>query len=340
MKVIMPVAGKGTRLLPHTAVVPKPLINVAGKPVLKHVLDGILELEPSCIIFTVGYKKELVQSYVEQNYSDLNSVFVEQKIKDGDGSAVRLGLEGVTAKNDDEVYVVFGADTLIDFDLKGAIDLNRNDGVDALIFAKSVGFDSAKNYGVLNTRDNGEVYEVEEKPENPKSDLAIIGAYYFKSALALKTYLDGFYQRSETIKGEYKLAQVLNSYVDDDCKSVKVFNVDKWFDCGREEVLIEANRYFLKKEFGDVNIERRGSSVIYHPCFVPKSVKLHRCVVGPNVSVGEGTVLTNVNIEDSIVGAYNNATNIVLENSVTGDNVEIIRGKKSVSLTEKCSIRL
>lgn len=340
MRVIMPVAGKGTRLKPHTTAVPKSLINVAGRPVLKHVLDGILELDPSDVVFSVGYKKEEVIFYVENNYSNLNYHFIEQKILDGDGSAVRLGLEGVTAENDDEVYVVFGADTLIDFDLKVLIEKGRLDGVDVLVFAKSVGADAAKNYGVLNIDDLGEVYEVEEKPEFPKSDLAIIGAYYFKSAFLLKTFLDDFYSKKETVKGEYKLIQAIGSYVRNDSLSVKTCTVEEWFDCGREEVLLEANRYFLEKDHGNGGVERRGNSTIFHPCFVPGDVVLNRCIVGPHVSIGSGSVLTNVNVQDSIIGAYNNAKNIILEKSVTGDSVEIVRSKKSVSLTEKCSIRL
>ena len=333
MKIIVPMAGVGSRLKPHTHTVPKPLIEVAGKPILEYVIEDILKLNPDEIVFVVGYKRESIKDYIKKFHPDLNCKFVIQKTRDGDGSAIRLGLEEID--EDDETFVIFGADTLVDFDIKKAISLNKDS--DAVIFGMEV--DEPQHYGVMDITENNEVYAVEEKVEKPKSNLAIIGAYYFKSSLILKKLLNEFHDKGETIKGEYKLVQAIESYIKMKDTSIKSYSVKKWFDCGRVEVLLEANRYFLEKHSkGTTSI--RGSSIIMPPSYVSSTAVIENSVIGPYASIGDETIIKDTIIKNSIVNYKSKISHLILHNSLIGKEV-ILHGKPSkINIGEKSEIFL
>ncbi len=348
MRVVIPVAGGGTRLQPHTFVTSKALIPVAGRPILDYVLEDVAKLKPNKVTLVVGHHKEKIIEHVQKNSHGFDCEFVEQVKRDGDGSAVRIGLEDMLSDAEflslseseqealnEELYIVFGADTLIDFDIKADLENVRKKGLDAAIFAMQV--DSPTHYGVLNINQMNEVYEVEEKPKDPKSNLAIIGAYYFKSARDVKFWLDHFHKNGITDEpsGEYKLVQVIKKYVEDSGLSVQPVEVKKWFDCGREEVLHAANRYFLNKFYPGNGPILRGDSVLIPPYFIPSDVELHRCVIGPNVSIGAGSKLTDVNINNSIIGERCELKNKQYTESVIGKEVSLMGKPKKVSFTDK-----
>lgn len=330
MKVVIPVAGLGSRLKPHTFVTSKALLPIAGKEVLSYVLDDVASLQPEEVIVIVGYHKEKIIEFVQKNYPSLPCTFKEQEVLDGDGGALRVALEGTT---DDELYVIFGADTLIDFSLKKELQALRKASVDAGVFTMQVADPS--HYGVVNVDADGFVYELEEKPALPKSNLAIIGAYYFSSSDRIKTILNTFYEREESLNGEYKIAQVLDYLTQTD--KVKAVEVSQWFDCGRVEVLLDANAYFLEKK-SKHKVVKRGSSLIIPPCYVPQSVKLERSIVGPHVSLGEDVSLTDVHISRSIIGVGSTLESVQVKDSVCGKDVTLISAPRQVSLTDKSSL--
>ncbi|MDA3856143.1 MAG: sugar phosphate nucleotidyltransferase [Candidatus Woesearchaeota archaeon] len=332
MKVVIPVAGVGSRLKPHTFSTPKPLMDVAGKAILSYIVDEILKLNPTEVIFVVGHLKSSIENYISKNYPDMNSVFVNQTIADGDGSAIRLALNHTS--EDDDVLVVFG-DTLIDFDIKNAIELNQKS--DCLVFVMKV--ENPEHYGVVNLDLKGTIINTEEKPENPKSDLAIIGAYYFKSSFVLRDYLNYFYDKKITVKGEFKLIQAIQEYIAKGTFEVYASKVKKWFDCGRVSVLLEANNYFLEKS-SKGKIVMRDTSIIIPPCFVHKSAQLENCVIGPHVSIGENCHLKDVAVKRSIINQGASIKNIVLSDSLIGKDASLRDKARRMNIGEKSEVYL
>ena len=332
MKVIIPVAGIGSRLKPHTFTTPKPLMEVGGKTIIERVLEDVKKLNPTEIIFIVNYKKDMIEKYIKDNFKNLRCSFVEQENRDGDGDAIRCGLEKLT--KDEEVFVVFGADTLIDFDIKKSILKNKL--VDALIYTKEV--EDPSHYGVVNHDKNLRIHAVEEKPEKPQSNLAIIGAYYFKSLLRLKDYLEYFKREGIKEKGEYKLVQAIRRYIEDNDSMVKAYKVDEWFDCGRPEILLESNKYFLKKTSKIKKAIVEGTALIVPPCYIHKSAVIKNSVIGPYVSIGKDAKLENVAISNSIVGDSSQIKNIVLSNSLIGKEVLLKHRLKQINMGDKSEI--
>ncbi len=331
MKAVIPLAGLGSRLKPHTFTTPKPLMEVAGKAIIDYVIADVLTLEPTEMIFIVGYKKQTIMDYILAKYPNIKCKFVEQKVRDGDGSAVRLGLASI--EEDEDVYVVFGADTLIDFNLKKSLDAVKT--ADAVVFGKEV--ENPSHYGIMNVRSTGEIYEVEEKPVIPKSNLAIIGAYYFKSALLVKSILDDFFNKKITIKGEYKIVQVLDRYIEMKDTSIQACKVSEYFDCGRPEVLITANRYFLEK-YSNGGIKTKGNSIIISPSYVSETAELNSAIIGPYASIGDGVRITNSIVQNSIVNKESIIENIVLKDSLIGKEV-FLHGKTSkINIGDKSEI--
>lgn len=332
MKVIIPVAGLGSRLKPHTHTVPKPLLDVAGRPILDYIIEDALKLDPEEIVFVVGHMKETIKKFILTHYPNINCSFVYQKVRDGDGSAIRLALEKF--EEDDDLFILFG-DTLVDFDIK--ITLDNYNKSNAIIFGMEV--EDPQHYGIINVRANMEIYQVEEKPENPKSNLAIIGAYYFKSLLYVKNILNDLYKNKKTVKGEYKLVQVIEHYAEVKDLSIKATSVKKWFDCGRIEVLLEANKYFLqKKSVG--TIVMRGTSIILPPSFVSNNAIIENSVIGPYASIGEGAIIKDSTIRNSILCPKVKVENLILTDSLLGKEV-VVHGRPSkINIGERSEIYL
>lgn len=336
MKVVIPVAGFGSRLKPHTFTTPKPLMEVAGKVILDYVLEDVIKLNPSEIILVVGYKKDKVINYVKSNYKDLNFKFVEQKVLDGDGSAIRIGLneiEDTENKKDEELYVIFGADTLIDFNIKKNLS-NKN--VDAIIFTKDV--EEPQHYGVVNVDSENRILSVDEKPEVPKSNLAIIGAYYFKSFRKIKEMLNYFYEKKITVKDEYKLISVIEKLIEDKSKNVISSKVDAWYDCGRVQVMFDANKYFLERKSVSKNIIKRGSSIIIPPVYISKSAKIQNSVIGPFVSIGDNVEINSSIVKNSIINYDVKLNDLLISNSMIGKEAEVTGRFNKLNVGSKSSI--
>ncbi len=332
MKIVIPVAGVGSRLKPHTHTTPKPLIEVAGKPMLDYVIEEALKVNPDELIFVVGYKKEAIIDHISTKYPKVKKRFVEQHVRDGDGSAVRLALQDVEEESE---LVVFFGDTLIDFNLQEAISAQK---ADAIVFAMEVVH--PQHYGVLEVDSNQEILSIEEKPIIPKSSLAIIGTYYFSSLQNVRSQLLDIYRRRQTIKGEYKLAQVLNSYVRDSQTSIKASKVKEWFDCGRPEILLDSNRYFLKKKSTSQKPKIKGSSTIVPPCFIAKDAIIENSTIGPYVSVGSGTKISNSMIQNSIISHNSELSFVLLDDSIIGREVIVKSKSTQLNIGEKSTFIL
>jgi len=308
LKVIIPLAGKGTRLLPLTKRVPKPLVKVAGRPVMDYVMDALRragELEELIII--TGHLKEQVERYVTKHY-DIPARFVEQKVLDGTAGAVNLARPYV----DGPVIIIF-VDTLFDADLS----IVRSTDADGIIWAKEV--EDYQRFGVIVTDKQGYMTRIVEKPSTPISRLANIGLQYVKDWRTLFDGIDHVMKRPPGKGGEFYLTDAFQ-YMVDQGKKLVISEVAGWYDCGTVDTLLETNRHLL--EHGRA---RRPPKVpagvrIKDPVYIEDDVKLEDCTVGPNVALGAGSRVTGSTVANSILGRNVRVVRSTVSDSLVGDH--------------------
>jgi glucose-1-phosphate thymidylyltransferase len=311
VKVIIPLAGKGTRLLPLTRHVPKPLIRVAGRPVMDYVVDKLEGLDVEELIFITGHLKEQVEAYVRRTYRQ-PARFIEQTVQDGTAGAVNLARPHV----DGPVLIVF-VDTLFDADLT-VINRTQADGV---IWAKEV--EDYQRFGVVVTDGTGHMTRIVEKPSEPISRLANIGLYYIRDWRALFEGIDWTMSQPKQ-KGEWFLTEAFQ-YMIDHGRKILTAEVGGWYDCGKVDTLLETNRHLLAQGQERRPRPKRGVT-IHDPVHVAKGVKLERCTIGPNVAIDEGAVVTGSTLRDAIVGRNATVVDCTVTRSVIGDDVAL-RGR-------------
>ncbi len=312
VKAIVPVAGIGTRLRPHTYTYPKPLLTVAGKPILSYVLEPLLQCEPDEVIFVIGFKSELIRRYVESHYS-FKATFVQQDELLGLGYAVRLGMESIDRG---PVLVILG-DTIVDCDLG---DFLRTGDSTLTVCQTS----DPKRFGIADIQ-NGVVIGVEEKPERPKTNLALIGCYYIKESEMLKVELDNLTRSHKTGDGEIQLTDALAAMIRNGVKFVP-HEVEHWLDCGKKETLLETNHYILARQGAPAAID---GSVLIPPVYVAPSARLVDSVIGPDVSVADEVEISRSVVRNSIIGEGSRIEDCVLEQSLLGREV-IVKGKEEI----------
>jgi glucose-1-phosphate thymidylyltransferase len=324
MKVIIPAAGIGTRLRPHTYSVPKVLLPVAGKPMLAHILDSVRRLTPEKVVFIIGFLGDQIVEYVSQNYK-FKCSFIEQKELKGLGYAINLAAPEL--EDDQPVLIILG-DTIFDADLPTVIK-GKHDSLGVKRVA------DPRRFGVAEKR-GGFVTRLIEKPERPTTNLAVVGIYYIKSSGVLKASLDQVIARRMMTKGEYQLTDALQLMIDAGVK-FRTFDVKGWYDCGKPETLLDTNRRLLAK---GKQVRRLKASRIIAPVFVAKSARVEACVLGPNVSVGEKAHLKNSRIENSIIGERAWVENSTLNSSLVGNGARVKSASGSVNVGDSSAIDL
>jgi glucose-1-phosphate thymidylyltransferase len=314
MKIIIPMAGYGTRLRPQTWSKPKPLITVAGKPVLGHVLDMFAPLSPiEEVVFVVGYLGDQVQTYVTRSYPQLKARYVEQTEMLGQSHAVWLARQGLNGPG----LVVF-VDTLIDADLSRL----RTEKAEAVAWVKAV--PDPRRFGVAEVKQDGGVRRLVEKPEDMDNNLAVVGCYYFARVERLVEAIEEQMLRRQALQGEYFLADAINILLERGLE-MRVEPVEVWHDCGKPEALLETNRYLL--EHGSDNsaaAEERRDVVIVPPVFLDPTAAVHQSVIGPHVSIGAGCQVQRSVIQDSIVDADSHIVDTTLRGSLIGREARVI----------------
>lgn len=300
---IIPAAGKGVRLLPYTANMPKTMITVAGKPILGHILDQVESLGIKKVVFIVGYKKEAIVEFVQSQYPHLDVTFVEQPEPKGLGHAVYLAKPYVAGP----CFVLLG-DTIVDGDLKPLVFGGKN-----TIGIRTV--QDPSRFGIVEMK-NGRIVSFEEKPEKPKSNLAIIGAYAFLESAQLFDALEEVIRSGKTVKNEIQLTDALSVLLGRGVEIVPV-EMDDWFDCGTVEVLLQTNQLLLDRHH-QVPAEVEKQNKIIPPCWIAEGVSAWNCVLGPYVSVAYEAELTECTLQDVIVGpqtklTHKTASHVVLD---------------------------
>lgn len=322
MKVIIPLAGKGTRLRPHTHVTPKPLLRVGGRPVMSYILDDLKELGVEEIIFITGHLQEKIEDYVRKEYPDFKSHFVEQKVQDGTAGAVKLAEEYV----DEDVLIIF-VDTLSDADL--SLVKRLPDDLAGVIWAKEV--EDYQRFGVIVTDADNNMTRIVEKPRDPISKLANIGLYYIRDYKLLFKGINDAINAPRGAGKEYYLTDAFQYMVDRHAK-IRVEPVDGWYDAGQVDTLLETNRHLLanagraRDPDGGINVK------LHRPVRVAEGVTLENVELGPNVTIGTGTVIRNSRIENSIIGEQSRIEQSQLAESLVGDRVVVTGVKGNVNL--------
>jgi glucose-1-phosphate thymidylyltransferase len=318
MKVIIPLAGKGTRLRPHTYITPKPMMKVAGKPVMSYVLDELKKLgNVEQIIYITGHLKEKVEEYARAEM-DVPSVFIEQKVQDGTAGAIALARDYV----DQPVLIIF-VDTIFDADLSKVKSVDA----DGIIWVKEV--EDYQRFGVVVTDKDGNMTKIVEKPKTPISKRANIGLYYIRNWKLLFEGIEHVLEQPMNL-GEYFLTDAFQYMIDKGAK-IRVIDVEGWFDAGKIETMLETNEAMLTRGRAR-RPKNTGDSTIIDPVYIEDNVTLRKSKVGPNVSIGAGSVLDNAEISNSIVGSNAKITKAVLKNSLVGDDtvVEGVKGEMTV----------
>lgn len=308
MDVILPVAGLGTRLRPHTWSTPKPLVSVAGKPMLEHVLDRVMVASPDKLVFITGYRGDQIEEWARNTY-DIPLEFVEQPEMLGQTDAIVRTRDVVG----DDALILF-PDMLFEADFTGLRDL----GVDGVAYTKEIDDPSAFGVAVLN--DDQRITHLIEKPSEPVSRLAVIGIYYLRHMNELFDAIDRQIEQKIMTKDEYFLADAIQLMLDDG-KSFVTRNVDVWEDCGNSESLLQTNRYLL--DHGSNAETTPNTAVVLKPSFVHADATIESSIVGPYASVGSGATIRNAVVTDSIVESEAIVENAVLDHSVIGANAEV-----------------
>jgi glucose-1-phosphate thymidylyltransferase len=325
MQVIIPLAGKGTRLRPHTHLVPKPLIRVAGRPVMDWVMDKLEDLDVHELIFITGHLKDQVEAYVRANYK-YPARFVEQKVQDGTAGAINLARPFVT----EPVLIIF-VDTVFDADLS----IVRGSPDAGIIWAKEV--EDYQRFGVVVTDADGYMTRIVEKPRDPISKLANIGLYYIRDTEALWQGIDHVLA-SPPNKGEYFLTDAFQWMIERD-RRIRTAEVTGWYDCGAMNTTLETNAILLGRRAQRAASGEPGwnrsvgpGGTIVEPCYIEEGVVIEHSTVGPNVSVEKGTVFRGSTVRDAIIGARCRIEGSTLSDAMLGDDVVVTGVTGSLSV--------
>jgi glucose-1-phosphate thymidylyltransferase len=327
MKAVIPVAGIGSRLRPHTHVHPKALISVAGKPILAHIVDALVDAGFNDFVYIIGYLGDKIKSYVETTYPNLNNVFVEQHKREGIAHAIWTCKEHI--ENEDEILIALG-DTIFDMDMKAYLSQPISS-----LGVKEV--EDPRRFGVVEVNNEGTIERLVEKPSEPKSNLAIVGIYKITENKKLMESIKYLLDNDIRTKNEYQLTDALMHMITLGVP-FHTFNVENWFDCGKKEALIETNAIMLNKLVGSYNTENYINTTIIPPVYISRSAKVTNAILGPNVSVGPNAVVENSILKETIVGPNATVKNIILHDSLIGDEASVKAASHSLNVGDSTSI--
>lgn len=315
LKIIIPMAGYGSRLRPHTWSKPKPMVSAAGKAVLGHVLDILgtaADPENTELVFIIGYLGEQVQPYMEEHYPDIKAYYYVQQEMKGQSHAIAMAREHMHGPT----LIIF-VDTIVDTDLS----FLQDEEADSVIWVKQV--DDPRRFGVVDVGENGLVQGMIEKPDSMENDLAIVGYYYFKQGEALLAAIDKQINDELITKGEYYIADAMMLMVQEGLK-MRPETVDVWLDAGVPDTVLESNRYLLdngRDNTADVNLG--ADVVIVPPVYIHPSAKISHSQIGPHASIGADCVIEHSQIADSVLEAGVTARGAKLVNSLVGRDAKL-----------------
>lgn len=316
MKIIVPMAGRGSRLRPHTLTIPKPLIPIAGKPIVHRLVEDIAEvigqkIDEIAFIIHESFGKQVEKDLIAiaEKLGSKGTIYYQNEAL-GTAHAIMCAKESLSGN-----VVIAYADTLF------RADFRLDTTADSVIWVKQV--DDPSAFGVVQLNDKNEIVDFVEKPKDFVSDLAIIGIYYFKSGETLRSELQYLLDNNVVKGGEYQLTDGLENMKQKGLRFVPG-KVDEWMDCGNKNVTVETNSRmlgFLKQDGKNLissSVQNENSTII-EPCFIGENVVLKNSTIGPNVSLGNGTIVENTTISNSLVQTNAKIKNAKLDNAMIGN---------------------
>lgn len=329
MKIIVPMAGRGSRLRPHTLTIPKPLIPIAGKPIVHRLVEdiaGVLNQDIEEVAFIIhesfGKKVEEELLAIAQKLGAKGTIYYQSEAL-GTGHAIMCAKDSLSGP-----AVIAYADTLIRADF----DLDQN--ADSVIWVKQV--DQPEAFGVVKLNEANEIVELVEKPATFVCDLAVIGIYYFKDVTVLKNELQLVLDNNIIHGGEYQINDGIKQMMAKGMTFVPG-KVDEWMDCGNKNVTVETNSRMLGflhndgEHLVDFDVKLDNSTII-PPCYIGKDVVLTNATVGPNVSLGDGCHVSNSTIQNSLVQTHSHIKNANLDNAMIGNHASFDGNFTSISI--------
>lgn len=324
MKAIIPVAGVGTRLRPHTFSHPKVLLNVAGKPIIGHIMDKLVAAGIDEAIVIVGYLGDMVEGWLTKHY-DIKFTFVQQPERLGLAHAV--GMCKGFVPEDEPLLIILG-DTIFDVDLGPVLQSDCS-----TLGVKEV--DDPRRFGVAVT-EGGRITRLVEKPDTPVSNLAIVGLYYLLHSESLFEGIDHLIRNDIRTKGEYQLTDALQHLIEKG-ENFTTFPVNGWYDCGKPETLLSTNEILLRR---NGSTRHYPGCIINEPCFIAESASVENAVIGPNTTIGERAVIADTIIKNSIIGNDARVSHAMLNDSIVGNNAWLTGNPHEINVGDFSEIRL
>jgi len=330
MKAIIPVAGIGSRLKPHTQTQPKSLIPVAGKPILGHIMDHLVAAGIDEFVFIIGYLGDKIEQYLTENYTQVKLSFVMQTVGKGIGHAIWLAKNEINVE--EPVFIVLG-DTIFEADLKEVFaSENSRLGV------KKV--EDPRLFGVAELGSDGRIKKLIEKPKIPHSNLALVGLYFIKETAELMQCLEYNIQNDIRNNNEFHLTDALECMIQKGVK-METFPVSTWFDCGKREIILQTNKTLLKRrELNDYKKFVEQGNIIVPPVYIAESAQIENSIIGPDVSVGADAVISQSIVKNSIIGQGASLKHAIIENSLIGSDASLSGAVHSLNIGDSAEINL
>jgi len=316
MKVIIPAAGVGAKLRPQTYTQPTPLVPVAGKPIISHIVDFLMEGGIDEFIFITGYMGDRIRKHLEDAYHDcgitMHFLYQEQRL----GSAHAI-LQAKALLNENEELLIFLGDIILDLDLNLFIQAKTS-----VIGVKKVLKPSL--FGIAEVNREGFVQKLIEKPSIPKSNLGLVGIYKISNATKLLAAIQHIIDNDIKSMNEYQLTDALMQMVNEEEK-IQIVEVDNWYDCGKKENLLQANALLLNRYDYQSSHEYDNcpNTVLIHPVKIGKNCKIANSIIGPNVVIGSNSSIENCMINNTIIGSFSNLENLILKSSLVGNDASL-----------------
>lgn len=324
MRAIIPVAGIGTRLKPHTYSLPKVLLNVGGKPILGHIIEKLLSEKISKATFVIGYLGEQIVEYVQKNFSSLKADFVVQEEALGLGHAIQTA---VPTFDDDEIFIILG-DTIFDVELKNVFDKKMSS-----LGVKTV--EDPSRFGVA-ICDGSRITKLIEKPKENISKLALVGLYYITNAKILKESLSELFTKEIKTRGEYQLTDALQIMIEKG-EPFTTFQVEGWYDCGKPETLLSTNQFLLNKN----GTNRKLANVVLNDhVFIAENAVVKNSVIGPYATIAENCEVIDSIIVNSIINPGAKIEKAMLENSIIGCNAVVKSNFRRLNVGDSSEIEI
>jgi glucose-1-phosphate thymidylyltransferase len=327
LKIVIPAAGQGTRLRPHTHTLPKVMLPVAGRPIIGHILADVAGLEPEEVRLVVGYRGDAVEAYARRAFPDLPIRLVWQESQLGLGHAV---LQALDPGDHDAVLVILG-DTVFDVDYREVVAHEEN-----VLGVRPVR--DPERFGIVELDSSGgRISRLVEKPAQPKGNLALVGLYYVHDGELLRQAIAGLVDDDARTRDEYQLTDALQRMIDGGERFVP-YEVGGWYDCGKSETLLATNRALLELHAPEAPAAGVERSVLIPPVHVGPGCAIENAVVGPYVSLAEGATIRDSVVRDSILAEGAHIEGAFLEGSIIGPAVWVRGRARTVNLGENSEV--